>query len=73
MIQLQKIKFLSEVRTMLRNEKITQLKQEIKLMQDKLGQTIENEKIFVSTSKTLEMSKELDELIVKYYENENLD
>lgn len=52
---------------MLKDEKITQLKQEIKSMQEKLGETIENEKIFVNTSKTLEMSKELDELIVKYY------
>ena len=64
-----KDKILSEVGNMINEEKITQLKKEIRFLQKKLGQAINNEQKHVNTDKALSISQELDELIIEYYSN----
>ncbi|HOJ09802.1 MAG TPA: aspartyl-phosphate phosphatase Spo0E family protein [Clostridiales bacterium] len=46
-------------------EKVTQLKEEIMMLQKKLGDSINDEKI--NSGNLLKISKELDALIVDYY------
>jgi len=55
---------------MVQKEKVTQLKQEIKLLQEKLGETIRDGQITINSGKALMISKELDDLIVEYYDME---
>ncbi|NMB96104.1 MAG: aspartyl-phosphate phosphatase Spo0E family protein [Clostridiaceae bacterium] len=52
---------------MMEKEKIAQLKKEIKLLREKLGETISKENDYINAGKALRISKELDELIVEYY------
>lgn len=60
-------KFFSEVLKMMEKEKIAQLKKEIKFLREKLGETISKENDYINAGKALRISKELDELIVEYY------
>ena len=55
---------------MVNKEKIAQLKKEIKLLQEKLEETIKNDKEGINKGLALSISKELDELIVEYYNND---
>lgn len=55
---------------MVNKEKIAQLKKEIKLLQEKLGETIKNDNEDINKGRALSISKELDELIVEYYNND---
>ena len=55
---------------MVNKEKIAQLKNEIKLLQEKLEETIKNDKEGINKGLALSISKELDELIVEYYNND---
>ena len=52
---------------MVEKDKITQLKKEIKLLQEKLGETIKSQNESINKGQDLIISKELDELIVEYY------
>jgi len=52
---------------MVEKDKITQLKKEIKLLQEKLGETIKSQNESINKVQALSISKELDELIVEYY------
>jgi hypothetical protein len=52
---------------MMEKEKIAQLKKEIKFLREKLGETISKENDYINAGKALRISKELDELIVEYY------
>lgn len=54
---------------MYKEEKITQIKKEIRFLQKKLGETINNGQNSINTDKVLSISQKLDELIVEYYSN----
>lgn len=62
-----KYKNIGEIIKMEQEDKIYQLRRDIKIMQDKLSETIGNPQEALNNGSVLKISEELDELIVKYY------